>query len=242
MDIKLLDMKNRTLSLLSDAGIKTVEELLSLKEDALYSLCGNDAGVFADIKECLYCLNCPRSFYHNRTCYQSVLHKGRFKGAAEGIECFDFGKAPEKEPGVRGALYVEYHAQPAPVKAEKITLPLCKEDVYCLTVPALYELCKELFLDGTIKPHNSSGVLIELLLKLEEDLSGDGFLTVLQKSHGRLCELLTEKSYGRMPCVVSVAGSSISCIVEQTQNELILHLPADCECRLEDIITIKRDL
>jgi len=246
MDLRMLDIKKRTLNVLRDAGYKTIEELVLLSDEEILSIHGVTKREYDDLKECLYCVSCSRSYYHSSSCYQNVLHKGRFMGAGDGVECFDFGTVAvvSAERTHLFSAYEEYDAPVGDVSAERITLPLNREDVYCLSVTALYELCKELFEAGAIKPHNSSGVLIELLQQLEEALPEEAFSQALHRSHRQLCELLTEKSFGKMPVTVCIDGQDKDCLVEFTPSDkrVVFHLPKDVRCGLYDVVELMRDL
>ena len=185
MNLELLDIKNRCLTQLKDAGYTKLEEVLTLPEQTLLHILSYDEKLLLDFKECTYCYFCPESYFRNGTCYENVIHRGRFISTFRNFSC-------SKHPNIKNAAQINTLFSFTP---REDTPPSIKEaDTSLPSGTALFELCRTLFINGTLLKSHPAYFPTLLLLELEGMFSKKDFARILISSEHILSECLTQQN------------------------------------------------
>ena len=146
MDLQQLDIKNRCLMRLREAGYYQVEDVVLMSDEMLLEIFSQDEKLLLDLKECTYCYFCPYSYFRNRICCDNVLHRGRFLSSSGILYC-------EKMPGAypvekkktltdsAGDNCTQNLSAGFYEKKDIFHFPLKKEEVRFLSSPSLFRLC-----------------------------------------------------------------------------------------------------
>ena len=196
MDLQQLDIKNRCLIKLQQAGYHQVEDVVLMADDMLLEIFSQDRKMFLDFKECTYCYFCPYSYFRNRTCCDNVLHRGRFLSTSGIFYC-------EKMPGAYPVKnHIAADSCSTHLKHEQLSdianitsnssFPLRKEDICSLPPLRLFHLCCNIQENGTLSSSHPAFAVITLLMELQDRLTKEEFEHVLAVAQPHLFYLVTE--------------------------------------------------
>ena len=76
--VEILYLDRRTVRILKENGIKTMDQLLSHNIASLSELPGMTIEAVQDVRECMMCYCCQKSYYQERTCHYSYIHGNRY--------------------------------------------------------------------------------------------------------------------------------------------------------------------
>ena len=194
----MLDIKNRCLLRLQEAGYYKVEDVVLMPDDMLLEIFSQDEKLLLDLKECTYCYFCPYSYFRNRTCCDNVLHRGRFLSSSGTLYCEkmpdSYPVKKEAIPGIPNSLSSQKNVSNKQTVINDITLPLRKEEICSITPDRLFLLCRNIQEHGALDSRHPAYAVIILLMELQDRLEEKEFEHVLAVSQPHLFHLVTMPS------------------------------------------------